>query len=231
MENSTTQRVGIMLILQGYLYVIFFRYGNRVRWRCKNKICKGFLTIENDYLPVNKEVIHSCRSDEGKTNAILAKKKILERCRSTNEEFTSIFTAESSNLTTHDLTELTLFENLRDFRRRVRNERDKYLNIPQIDIPITLQSTLNGVKFLQHDSGVSSDNRYIIFFSDDFSDYIRELKIVILDGKFRSAPNQFYQLHTIYGYFYGKSIHLIFIVSKDKTEETYTQVFSFLKER
>ncbi|KAG0440311.1 hypothetical protein DMUE_1834, partial [Dictyocoela muelleri] len=148
MEYSTTQRESIMLILQGYLYVISYRNGNKVRWRCKNKFCKGFVTIENDSLPVLKEGAHSCRSDEGKTNAILAKKKILERCRSTNEEFTSIFTAESSNLATHDLTELTSFENLRDYGRRVRNERDNYLNIPQIDIPITLQSTLNGVKFL-----------------------------------------------------------------------------------
>ncbi|KAI0986698.1 hypothetical protein GJ496_011226, partial [Pomphorhynchus laevis] len=53
----------------------------------------------------------------------------------------------------------TSFENMRDYAKKIRNERDNYTPGPENDIPLELQTTLNGFRFLQYDSGLTSGSR------------------------------------------------------------------------
>ncbi|KAG0434160.1 hypothetical protein DMUE_5277 [Dictyocoela muelleri] len=131
----------------------------------RKKDCKGFVWIENESLPPTKQGIHSCRSNEGENFSYIAKSKILDRCKNSNEDFTSVFISESANLNNSQLSDLTSFKSLRNYTRRLRNEKFMYGQTIQNDIPLSLQSTLTGQKFLQFDSGVvSNSSRHVIFF-------------------------------------------------------------------
>ncbi|KAI0989158.1 hypothetical protein GJ496_009741 [Pomphorhynchus laevis] len=48
---------------------------------------------------------------------------------------------------------------MRDYAKKIRNERDNYTPGPENDIPLELQTTLNGFRFLQYDSGLTSGSR------------------------------------------------------------------------
>lgn len=229
MEFFKTQRGSRMLSYDGFLYVFHKKNENDIRWRCRYRECNGFLVIRNDSLPSLKSGDHTCASNEGKNAAFLTKLTIMKRCKEANEAFTTIYTSETKNLETSILPEVTSFDSLRDYARKLRNERDNYVQGPENDIPLALQSTLNDKKFLQYDSGVKQKSRFIIFFSDEFLDYIKDLTVVVVDGTFRSSPHQFYQLLTIQGYVFGKFIPLIFILLQEKSEEKYKEIFLYLK--
>ncbi|KAG0440946.1 hypothetical protein DMUE_1399 [Dictyocoela muelleri] len=173
MEYSRTQKGAPMLILDGYLYIISIKKGSRIRWCCKYKYCKGYVWIENESLPSIRQCSHNCGSNESKNSSIIAKADILERCKNKNEDFTSVFTSVSSNLDSLQLKDLTYFKSLRSYARRLRNERYMYTPSVYNDIPLALQSTLNGKRFLQFDSGFLSKNRHVIFFSDEFLYYMK----------------------------------------------------------
>ncbi|KAG0434045.1 hypothetical protein DMUE_5324 [Dictyocoela muelleri] len=152
MEYSRTQKGAPMLILDGYLYIISIKKGSRIRWCYKYKYCKGYVWIENKSLALIRQCSLNSGSNEGYSSSIIAKADILERCKNTNEDFTSVFTSVSSNLDSLQLRDLTSFKSLRSYARRLRNERYMYTPSVYNDIPLALQSTLNGKRFLQFDS-------------------------------------------------------------------------------
>lgn len=84
---------------------------------------------------------------------------------------------------------------------------------------------------MQYDSCVDSQSRWCLFYSDDFLEYTQNLELIIIDGTFNSAPSQFYQLVTIQGYIFWKFVPLIFILMQEKSEEKYSEIFSFLKQK
>ncbi|KAI0989484.1 hypothetical protein GJ496_007858 [Pomphorhynchus laevis] len=229
MKYFKTQRGAPMLDYNGFLYHISNKKEDVIRWRCKYRDCKGQVTIKNDTLPPISAESHTCSSNEGKNAAIIANQNILNRCKESNERFVTVFTSETKNLETKTLSKVTSFENMRDYAKKIRNERDNYTPGPENDIPLELQTTLNGFRFLQYDSGLTSGSRTVIFYSEEFLSYIKNLKVIIVDGTFKSSPQQFYQLVTIQGYLYGRFIPLIFVLLQEKSEDKYKDVFLFLK--
>jgi hypothetical protein len=114
-----------------------------------------------------------------------------KKIKDTNQPFLTTFTNASAEIETKSLTHLTSYVNLRDYATRGRNEKGSFCIDPHEDIPVSLQYTLNGKKFLQFDSGITSINRFIIFFSSEFIPFIRETSVVIIDGTFKTSPNEF----------------------------------------
>ncbi|KAG0441436.1 hypothetical protein DMUE_1054 [Dictyocoela muelleri] len=55
-------------------------------------------------------------------------------------------------------------------------------------------------------------------------------KVLIVDGTFRSVPNQFSQLITIKSIIYGRSFPIAFILCRSKQETTYLRLFQLLNE-
>jgi hypothetical protein len=51
----------------------------------------------------------------------------------------------------------------------------------------------------------------------------------LVDGTFRSAPPNFLQLITLQGYLYGKVYPLVYVLTINKKEETYFEVFKYIK--
>ncbi|KAI0977934.1 hypothetical protein GJ496_003546 [Pomphorhynchus laevis] len=161
MKYFKTQRGAPMLDYNGFLYHISNKKEDVIRWRCKYRDCKGQVTIKNDTLPPISAESHTCSSNDGKNAAIIANQNILNRCKESNERFVTVFTSETKNLETKTLSKVTSFENMRDYAKKIRNERDNYTPGPENDIPLELQTTLNGFRFLQYDSGLTSGSRTV----------------------------------------------------------------------
>lgn len=67
------------------------------------------------------------------------------------------------------------------------------------DVPLAPQFTLNNKQMLHYDSSVDGSNRIIICLNAESLTFIKKMDLWIVDGFFRTIPNEFYQLHTQYG--------------------------------
>ncbi|KAG0431535.1 hypothetical protein DMUE_5556 [Dictyocoela muelleri] len=143
---------------------------------------------------------------------LLQNYRFLKKCKTAIETFNAVYTSVTKELESEILLEVTSFDNLRDYARKIRNKRDNYIPGPEYDIPSFFHFTLNGSRFLLIDSSMNSESRYVIFNSSDFLSYIKNLKTLIIDGTFKSTPQQFYQLLVIHGYLFGRFIPFIFIL-------------------
>lgn len=60
---------------------------------------------------------------------------------------------------------LPKFESMRDYGTRERNTRFGFTVQDDFVIPLALRVTLNVLTFYQHDFGVNSRSRFVIFFN------------------------------------------------------------------
>jgi hypothetical protein len=145
----------------------------------------------------------------------------------TNEDFNRIFSESTRDLNNETLGVLPAMKNIRDLSTRSRNKRDNFDKISMHDIPLQLQKTNNNYQFMQFDSGVENEKRFIVFFSSEFLNYIQKIDVWIIDGTFKSVPKDFYQLITLQGLIFNQYIPLIFILTTDKTTDTYSNMLKY----
>ncbi|KAG0442776.1 hypothetical protein DMUE_0013 [Dictyocoela muelleri] len=124
MEFYETQKGKRMLFLNGFLYHISKEKDEEVRWRCKYRPFLGLLIIKKETLPPIEEKEHTCNSNEGKSIAFIAKLQILKKCKKANETFNAVYTSVTKELESDILSEVTSFDNLRDYARKIRNKKE-----------------------------------------------------------------------------------------------------------
>jgi hypothetical protein len=123
-----------------------------------------------------------------------------------NHVLQAAYTSELSNITliTHltknmddgELQDLQKYKTINDIVTRKRNEKFNKHDYKQDDIPEFLKKDLCGNKFVRFDSGVSDNERFIIFYTDFAEKYFTKIENVLVDGTFWSVPSEFTQLIT-----------------------------------
>jgi len=131
----------------------------------------------------------------------IALNKIKNQIVETNSPIIHIFTETTRHLDDDVLEHFPEYSTIRDQGVKKRNVKNEFVSHVD-DIPNSLQFTLNNRKFLQHDSGLSDKSRSIIFYNEEFIEYIKSVHVWVVDGTFKSAPNEFYQLLTFSGYIF-----------------------------
>ena len=71
--------------------------------------------------------------------------------------------------------------------------------------------------------------RILIFATDSSLMMLCDSNTVFGDETFNSCPGRFYQLYTLHGYVEDTSYPLVFALLPNKTEQTYTRLFTMLK--
>ena len=96
----------------------------------------------------------------------------------------------------------------------VHNQRRKQGNFPKllkhrkdINIPANQLHTAKGDNFLLYDSGVSDQDRILMFGTADNLDILNNCKLWLLDGSFKTAPKLFYRVYTIHGLLQSEFTH------------------------
>lgn len=225
---ALSQRNKPILFHDGKLYnLVKIEIQNR-RFRCYNRTCRGFLVI-NENNEILESRTHTCQTEPSWAESRIILAQIKERSVTTAEPFSNIYTTITSRHTPDALAHLPPYDSIRDSANKLRNKENNFVVSAMEDIPESLQRTLDGKRFLQYDSGVNDNGRFIIFFNGDFLDILKDIKKWVCDGTFRSVPSDFYQLLTIQGSFLGNFMPLIFVLMKDKSQSSYTRVFTYLR--
>ena len=116
--------------------------------------------------------------------------------------------------------------------RRVRQIEEAATSLPhdlmELVIPEELVKSHDGEVFLKYDSGPGS-NRILIFSTRRALDWLEMGDVLLSDGTFSVVPDLFSQLYTFHSYKDGQSIPCFFALTKNRTENTYNELLTFLK--
>lgn len=229
-EYIKGQRGNDVLVFEGFLYNKDKQRQEGIRWRCQNRSCKGSLIITNSNLIINS-VVHNHSNEVLKIEKLTILDKIKNRALETTESSSSIVVRAIRTIENNDLkTEMPSISSMIDGIRKKRNKKNKTCSISYEDFPDSIKTDHNGNPFLIFDSGVESDNRFVIFSYNFKKKFIEKSKNLLIDGTFRSTPPGFYQILTIYGELFGRFYPLIYILLKNKLETSYMQSLEKVKE-
>lgn len=169
---------------------------------------------------------HSHPSVEFVIEKIRIMNQIRNKATLTRERANIIVSNTISNIKQEDV--VTILPNLTsmcDSITRVRNKCIGFVKSEILDIPNVLKFDLHGDLFCQYDSGVKNNSRYVILFSSFKQSIIHNVKVILVDGTFRTAPHGFYQVVVIHGCVLGKYYPLVYILMTNKTESLYKSAF------
>lgn len=120
--------------------------------------------------------------------------------------------------------------------RTVQRERAKIIGGPNLPtdvhrfiIPEMFRNTLRGEQFIKFDFN-ENGQRILLFCTDKNLKILKKCKIWQGDGTFDVVPELFAQLYTIHGRYKKSLIPLVYIVTTDRTEETYLLILKKLCE-
>lgn len=113
-------------------------------------------------------------------------------------------------------------------RQRVRAPYPVPNSFRELDIPVDLQSTINGESFILFDSGRDDDARIILFGTNDNVRFLEENIHWFADGTFKVAPTLFCQIYTIHAIKCNMVLPLVYALLPDKREETYRRMLDAL---
>jgi hypothetical protein len=174
-------------------------------------------------------VIHSHVIDTAVENRKAVKKILKQKCFTTNETFLYSFSEAVHNLKGNELNALPLYESLRDdFVRKRRINNFGGYNF-EFEIPLQLQKTMNGEKFLYLDSGINDINKILIFTTEEFIERLKHSETWLGDGTFRMVPNTFQQLYVLHAHCFTVVLPVVFVLMKNKSEASYKSLFEEIK--
>lgn len=207
-------------------------------WRCIDRTCNGTMktnfNIERGVITYGGQP-HLHEADYAAIQAQEVVRAIKRRAEShPNEPPSVIYRDEIANV--HDEEVQSKMPERNNIIRNInrRQNRRRPLN-PQslVDLQISppYTHTLNGSRFLQHDSGVDDPERFLVFFTDRSLERLCISRIMICDGTFKVVPNEFYQLYTIHGAFMDHVFTLIYCLTTTKNQIFYNNLLNLLKIR
>ena len=224
---SKTIRNKPMLIYDNFAYTFDKKSGDSERWRCRKRWCKGRLVF---FPPEKAEIVEKhCHSAlENEINIIKINEELKEQAIKTNESSRTVVTKSTANKDRAEIEKLPSRKAMMNTVTRKRNKEIPGFKPKQKDIPEELFKNQRGEVFLRYDSGCDAKERYVIFMSDLQKEEIKNCKVFLIDGTFRSVPSCFYQLITIHGDFFGKFIPFCHILMTSKKQDEYVKVFHHL---
>ena len=211
--------------------------GTKQYWRCEVTACKARVhtTVGDETFTIVKSVNehnHSTTAAAVKAREAMVELKAV--ATSTQESSRALVANVLSKLDEHSLAHVPSTSTMSRYVRQWRQDAQQAPPIPQTRtgyvVPEEYTKLESGEMFLQHDSGIEDENRILVFASaQGLRDLVR-YKSWGFDGTFKCCPKIFAQLFTIHSQDGTFSVPRVFALLPSKTEETYTRVFSILKD-
>jgi hypothetical protein len=149
----------------------------------------------------------------------------MNKALNTKESTKEILVNITKNLNTEEISHTLKLKSLGNIVSKKRSEVIKNFICENSDIPSFLTKNKRNENFIEYDSGVSCNGRFIIFMSEFNKMHLRKSSIWLIDGTFYCVPTGFSQLLSIHAILYGKSFPLAYILCTDKTELMYDNIF------
>ncbi|XP_066969100.1 uncharacterized protein [Macrobrachium rosenbergii] len=233
-----TSRGGLKLVDDlNYIYRFDRKYGEKTYWKCDSMGCKARVhtKLEDDSVSICKTVNEHCHpAHPSKPKVYEAKKKMKSAATNSQTSSRSLIAKIASSL---DSNALALLPTKAHLSRSIRGWRQKENQAPPIPtgrsgyiIPGEYRFLENGDQFLLYDSGEDCSDRILVFGTKAGLDDLEKNKDWACDGTFKCSPEIYYQLFTLHIVIKNISIPRIFVLLPDKSQVTYSKLFSALKD-
>lgn len=235
-ENSyiTSIRGKPKLLHKGFTYFKQLEREDKIYWRCTEYdvlFCNGRVNMVNDNIINETAHTHEPMPAEVKKQCLINSMK--EAATTSTATPMSIVSNHVASVSNSVKVRLPKQKSLKRVVQRVRAKLDGNPEVPQtlsdFIVPENMQTTENGDRFLQYDSGSDDPKRIIIFSTESNMRLLSKIKHWFADGTFDNCPNFFAQLYTIHGYYENVILPLVYVLLPDKTGETYIRLFQELK--
>ncbi|KAG0436693.1 hypothetical protein DMUE_4100 [Dictyocoela muelleri] len=128
-----------------------------------------------------------------------------------------------------DIYEISQLRQISTISRIIKNIRDKkIINYDNTDnIPMVLESTISGHKFLQLDSGVNDPKRILIFANNEKISHLINSKICLAErnSKIKMSPREFNKIYIIYVKFLDNYYFILFAFLPNKSKKYIFEIF------
>lgn len=209
-----------------------------IYWRCHNRgscdaRCSTTANLENIQIKTSGSRKHTHAPDVASVAVRTFLSQLKEYATNApNEGASNIVRDHVATIDNEEV--LAMMPERNDLRRTVNRVQNKTRpplpkRINDIEIPRRYRRTKTGQRFLMHDSGADDPNRILIFTTVANMQKLAASIIMFSDGTFKIVPHQFLQLMTIHGIYKGFCFPFVYVLTVNRTEETYSNVYTELK--
>ena len=209
---------------------------NLTFWKCedydKQAKCKARLHINGEEV-VKSAGEHNHRPDGARKTVIEVVNSIKNEASTSTSTPTSIIANKTLHVPSHIIAKLPeeryLKRTIQSIRHREIGAPVEPRNVSELVIPPNFQQLHDGTLFLLYDSGPSND-RILIFSTQNNIELLGKADNVFSDGTFSSAPSKlFYQLYTVHAAVLGTVIPVVYALLPNKTFATYDRMYLAIK--
>ncbi|CAF1021830.1 unnamed protein product [Didymodactylos carnosus] len=169
-----TSRDNPLLVYQGYSYIQDGSYKNKIYWKCehsRNPAIKCHARLHTDAVASKVIFISSQTHNHGRNACKLEIRKVyddLKQCATTEQPMNDIIVRCTSKMSVEARKKLTKLKHIKRLVHYHRKKQIKPIAKETLsDANLLLTKTLKNESFLQYDSGEESENRFMIFSTED----------------------------------------------------------------
>ena len=234
LEYIKSNKGSDILVIDNFTFVTEKIYKGKNLWKCteyRTAKCKSRCHTMNDII-TKQPTEHNHIPDVAKVKAKIVVNDLKETASTSTEATHQLIATTSVGLSQAVAAQLPSVVNLKQIVRRVRHDHQaplpnpRYLDELQICAPYNV--TLRGDNFLLHDSGPGLE-QVVLFSTARNLEYLSQSRNWFADGTFKSAPPLFQQLYTIHVLKCNKVIPMVYVLSNEKSTNSYIHVLTELK--
>ncbi|CAF4063073.1 unnamed protein product [Rotaria sp. Silwood1] len=229
---STTSKNALLLIYNGYSYIIDKRNDKKILWKCehaKKFKCRGRLHTDLNNVFIQTVGAHENHPADPRSGAI---RQYYDRLRKESEQNQTnphnILTQANIGVQDEVRDQLTSNDHLKRNIRPWRQETNVAPTPSTIDFPVVpdkYHRTTRNITFLRKDTGPTSD-RLLIFFTNEQRNIMENATEFFIDGTFKVVPEIFYQLFVIHANYREHVLPVSFILLPGKSSQIYQKMIN-----
>ena len=227
------QKGADMPVFENYLFTKHSESGQKTIYRCRDRLCKARLHMEN--AEVWRTTEHNHAADVREIVALETQANLRKRALDTMEQPRQIFQAVVRDMPIQVASKLPSYRAIQRKIERVRKAGGVQLPDPttlaEIETNTYQRLTHDGSQFLLWDSGENDVERIVMFATQENLQRLHASQTWLGDGTFKVAPRVFFQLYTVHAVVNSKVTPLVYALLPNKTTPNYIRIFAKLHEK
>lgn len=225
-----------MLLVEGFVYYRDKVNNEKTYWKCKSSsnFCNSRVQTVNDEI-LKTVGAHNHSADAAQINASKIVNEMKNRSKNSFDTPHQIVSSSACNIPVEVGPKLPSVSSIKKTLRRSRNmesecKNTNLLSSKDLILPTSYTLTSKEENFLLYDSGVTDDERMLVFGTGANLSLLQTTHHWYMDGTFKTVPGIFYQLYTIHCVIKECTIvPTVFALLPNKKSSTYIKLFTELK--
>ena len=237
MEIIKSNKGGIKICYEGYMYTKQIEKNASIRWRCASRTtgCKGTMTTTDSMENPTPLNTHKHVPDENAIKVTKCRLKMKEKAATSRAAPTQIY-AEAvqevdDNVRASLPDETTCKRTMRNSRKDSLPPNPATLQELVLEDEWTMTGGTNPKPFMMYDNGPQAEARIIIYATDQGLKLLSQSQQWFMDGNFSMSPQHFAQLYVIRVKLGETAVSAVYAFLQRKNQETYEELFQAVLDR